>query len=1000
TIIQNTVNIVPDTVTNLVCDVSGFTNTVEIVGGTGPFQVRLVEMPANTFEAPNQPPRRHTFNGLQYGVSYIVEVLDESTGCTYLEVIDPVEGPSSLDITLSATPGYCDASRNGQITYTVTGFTGNGLIIELINVDTGERISIADPTGIVLPSYSGTYETLPGNYQLIVTDTDSFCTDAGSVTIGQNLPTIDILAERAANCNAFGSITVQGSGGGGGPYEFAYMPQGTNPTDGDFSSKTTFFGAAGNYDVYVRDINGCTSFDIATVIDIDPILPEPIIDVVNQCIVTATSFQIKVTMPSTINTPRFTLGGETKIGVLNGSVYEADFSVNSPGSYPIDVVDANGCTSQGIAEVYEFLSVSGKFSVMPNCMATDGEIAVEVIGGSNHFSFQLLDEFGGDIGNPILGDRTAGVFPDRAPGNYRVYIEDTETLCNDTVKVTLAAPIQPIISIIEKQNISCNGTADGSIHIALASGTDGNGPNNYRLLDFDTRTELFSNNSGSFADLGQGRYEVEVVTARNCRVLSGLIEIDEPLPFAITASAPDFTCEVGANRYSSTTITVLTTDPGTLGAGYKYSITGFENYQSGNTFEIVDNGSPQNITVYAIDGNGCETFFDLPVINPPTDVKPSSIPVSALDCKNPERVRIEVVGTTNFTVTVNSVVPIAPVTVTGSSFAMIELPAAGDYLFEVTDNVGGCTYPLPKYTVEEPILPTVVISESKPVQCYGVNDGALSIDVSTYIGPYTYNVYRSDDLMATTSIKTGTLNTAVNPDVITGLPGGNFYVVVEGLDAPYCSNTSNMATIRTPNGPLVVEAVEVGNVSCDNNTGRIMATASGGWDNSPFEYALLKETSLDSNNFQEEVPFGPGHEFKDLSSGNYRVVVRDIEGCEDTFDILIDPVDPILAEIREPQGLVCPSGNNAILEAYDPVSGNAGASGGVSGAGYKYQLVYLGSNNINDQLSRSGLQDLPSFEGTTGGFISAGWYAIEVFSSYACIGRTQPYYVNPPPPIQ
>src|SRR5690606_28545204 len=185
------------------------------------------------------------------------------------------------------------------------------------------------------------------------------------------------------------------------------------------------------------------------------------------------------------------------------------------GSYPIDVVDANGCTSEGIAEVYEFLSVSGKFSIMPNCMAPDGEIAVEVIGGSNHFSFQLLDEFGGDIGNPILGDHTAGVFPDMAPGNYRVYIEDTETLCNDTVEVTLTPPILPIISNIEKQNISCNGVYDGSIHITLQNGTDGNGPNNYRLLDFNTRTELFSNNSGSFGELEPGRYEVEVITARN-----------------------------------------------------------------------------------------------------------------------------------------------------------------------------------------------------------------------------------------------------------------------------------------------------------------------------------------------------------------------------------------------------------------------------------------------------------------------------------------------------
>src|SRR5690606_23088053 len=133
------------------------------------------------------------------------------------------------------------------------------------------------------------------------------------------------------------------------------------------------------------------------------------------------------------------------------------------------------------------------------------------------------------------------------------------------------------------------------------------------------------------------------------------------------------------------------------------------------------NGSPQNFTIYAIDGNGCEASFDLPVINPPMDVLPTLALVSVLDCQDPERVRIEVVGTTNFTVTVNSVFPVPPISVNGATFVDIDLPEAGDYTFEVTDNTGGCTYPLPKYTVEEPILPTVVISENKPVQCDGAN---------------------------------------------------------------------------------------------------------------------------------------------------------------------------------------------------------------------------------------------------------------------------------------
>ena len=39
---------------------------------------------------------------------------------------------------------------------------------------------------------------------------------------------------------------------------------------------TTFSAPDGDYDVYVRDASGCTSFDIATIISLDPDLAIPI----------------------------------------------------------------------------------------------------------------------------------------------------------------------------------------------------------------------------------------------------------------------------------------------------------------------------------------------------------------------------------------------------------------------------------------------------------------------------------------------------------------------------------------------------------------------------------------------------------------------------------------------------------------------------------------------------------------------------------------------------
>lgn len=1015
TIDDAALDIVPDPVPAPVCSAGGFTNTVEVVGGTGPFEIRLISPVTTTFVPVNNPPRRHSFNNLQFGVSYTVEVVDLGTGCTHEETIDPIDGPSPLDVTATSTAGFCDASRNGQIEYTISGFaSGNDLLVEIYNADDGTQLDSQNLNNVTTIPYSDTFETLPGNYQVIVTDLTDDCNDAALITIDQNLPSIFILDQDPANCNADGQFTVTATGGAGGPYEFAFGPVGftpdydgtgtpTDPID-DFSTNATFIGPAGNYDVYIRDAAGCTSFDIATIIQqqLPPALNTPIVN--NQCDITATSFQIVVSTPNTTDTPRFTINGSTQLGVLNGSVYEATFVVSSPGNYPVLLEDADGCSSTGTAEVYEFLSASGGFGTTPSCNNTDGEITITTNGGSGDFTFELQDGTGA-----YISDNLIGTFTGITPGDYQVLVTDNIVSdgsgnCSFLVDgITLEAATPPVISSIIDEDISCNGADDGSIDVILQTGTNVDGPLVYTLYEAGSTNIVQQNNSGSFSNLTSQIYDVEVVTARNCAVRQNGIAIDEPDPFSITASAPDFSCSPGVNSFSTTIITVNVVDSGTV--GYQYSITGFENYQSANTFEIIDNGSPQNITVYAIDGNGCQTTFNVPTINPPTDVVSSVSVVSVLDCANPERVRIDVVGTTDFTINTNSVASVSPVTITGATFGFVDLPAAGDYIFEIVDNTVGCTYPLPRYEVDAPILPTITIAEARPVSCaVPGNDGALSIEVVDYIGTYNYEVFAVDTMGNETSTGiTGSFDTANNPETISGISGGNFVVRITATQNPFCSNVSNLATIRTPNGPLVPNAVEIGNVSCNNNIGKIEANLTGGWDTAPYEYRLLRDDGS-STYTTEVVSWGASNEFENLSSGDYRVEFRDLEGCVADFDITLNPIDPIQLGIREPQALVCPDGNNAVLEAYDPTTGNAitataGASGGETGAGYKYQLIYLGSNDITDEISRSGLQDSPTFIGASGGFISQGWYAIEVTSSFDCTGISIPYYVDPPPPI-
>lgn len=1013
------------------CDDTTFTYAVNVSGGSGSYQIRLLDQPS--FYNLNNTPgvNDHTFSnatdGIQYGVAYTVVVLDVGTGCTYEQEIPPVEGPSSLDVTASSTPGACDINRNGEIAYEITGYTiGDQLRIVLINNEDGSETELeAALTTTGLP-YNGTYAELPGDYQILVENLTDTCTDAASVTIDQNLPDIDILQEVPANCNAFGQVTVQGRGGSGGPYEFAFMNNGDVPTGTDWTTDTTFTAPDGDYDVYVRDASGCTSFDIATIISLDPDLPAPTFTVVNQCDPTSTAFDITVTVPNSLNTPRFTLGGDEQLPTDDGTNWTYTYTVSSPGDYVVDVVDANGCTSQGTATVYDFLSATGDFTTDSTCNDADGEITITTNGGSGDFDYELTGiDYNSNAVAPVLQTNDP-VFTGLEPGNYQVVITDRVVndgtgFCETTVSnIILNQAAQPVIVAEDADDISCRDENDGFIEVivgpanAMVPFTSQDTPLTYILNDVTSgTTEVTRNNTGAFSGLPAGDYQVQVVTARNCEVLSSVHTINNPDDFSITASAADFSCEPGANRYSSTIITVNVVDAGTIGSGYQYSITGFENYQTGNTFEIIDNGSAQNITVYAIDGNGCQTTFDVPTINPPTDVVPTIIDIDILNCRDDERVRIEVAGTTDFTVNTVSVTAVAPVTnSTGNNYVDVFLPDVGDYLFEIVDNTVGCTYPMPVHTVNTPVAPTVLISEAKPVSCaVPGNDGALFITVGDYNGVYDYIVYEATDDARTTPLASGTFDTNNFPDVngdearIDNLPGGNLIVDVVSVGNPYCAGISNVANIRTPNGPLQVTAESIGNVSCTNDTGEIVATGTGGWDTTPYEYRLLMSTDNGATYTTEIAAFSNDNEFTGLSFGFYEIEIRDVEGCTNTVEIELEEVPQIVAGIREPQSLDCPNGNNAVLEAYDITSGDAitataGASGGFPGAGYNYTLLYLSGDDNTAVVSESGLQNTPTFIGDSGGYISAGWYAIEVSSSFGCSFVTEAYYVDPPPPIQ
>ncbi len=854
---------------------------VDIVNGVGPFDIRMVTDPSSPFIDLGASGRRYCFDFVPGG-TYTVEVLDEGTGCVYQETVTVPEENSPVDVQLAIDNGNCNG-EDVALEYAIIGAPGPFDIV-IRNTDTGAIITDMTNT----PVANDTFLVPQGPYSITVIDNTNFCTGADFIEATLNMPRVDVINNENANCNELGQLTVRGSGGtpfpptgagsltDGSPYEYAFVPAGNSPASGDYGTATTIYlpGSPGgtSYDIWVRDSRGCEYMTSATIVQLDPDLPEPSIDVNNQCdgTIPVGGFQIELSMPANVVNPTFTLGGQTLTPAYDSSTPTvAVFNVGSGiGVYDVYVVDANGCDVSTTAEVYQILSASGGFSTDPTCEDADGTITITANGGSGDFSFELTGvDFNGNPITPIVqandevyngfASTTTEQFVNIAPGTYEVEVTDNRVFgsgvnCTTTVSSIIAAtPVQPVIADTGETNVSCNGAGDGSISVSLSTGTDADGIQEFNLYSATlpltgAETPLSSNTSGSFDNLNPGTYVVEVVSNKLCTDVSQ-VTIDEPPVFEITSNDENLLCESGVNRLSTATISAQIVSPGN-GGSYGYRLDPNDSYQSSPDFDIVDIGSDQTITIYAIDSNGCEDMVTITVYAP-TDVIPTVSTLSALNCANPEQVEITATGTSDFTVITTgpsgTIIPNA--VVTGGGTALIDLPQVGDYFFEVQDDSpNGCVYPLPRYTVNAPILPTATIAEAKPVSCFGTDDGELFIDVTDYSGNYNYRVYEASDISKSNPIATGSFDTAnfstTNLARITGLPGGNLYVEVIATDSPFCSNDSNVANIRTPNGPLQVDAISIGNVGCTNDTGEIEATGTGGWDILPYEYRLLLST--------------------------------------------------------------------------------------------------------------------------------------------------------------
>ncbi|MBN4051345.1 T9SS type A sorting domain-containing protein, partial [bacterium AH-315-M05] len=698
-----------------------------------------------------------------------------------------------------------------------------------------------------------------------------------TATINQE-PTAAISASTNPSCNGScdGDATVSGSGGTP-PYTYLWSPSGQ-------TGLTNTALCAGQHDVIISDINGCTDTTTATITD-----PADI----------ALAF-------SSVDATCGSADGEASVSVSNGvapyTYLWDDFNVQTTpaatglpaGTYAVIVTDANGCIATDSVIVNNsvpVVSISAVIDVSCNG-ASDGQATASASGGASPYTYQWYDpdsqttatatglmagtytitviDFGncfstttvtinepqaitltlssadascGNADGQASVTASNGVTPytylwndpstqttatatGLAVGTYTVLITDANGCAvSGTVSVNDAGA--PVVTLFSSIDVSCNGGSDGEATISASGGIM---PYAYLWDDPNAQTTVTA------TGLTAGTYTITVTDFSGC-VGSAVITINEPLPITLALSSVDATCGNADGQAS------VIASGGNAPYAYQWDDPGL---QTTFTATGLFSGS---YTVTITDANGCTTNGIVAVNNsvPVVNIS-SSLDVSCSEGNDGEATVAASGGTPSYTYSWSTL----PVQTTATATGLV----AGTYTVSVTDAAGCVANAIVIITEPAQIALT---TDSIDANC-GQPDGGVSVSATGGTGAYSY---LWDDPNSSTTAS------------VSGLAAGTYSVVV--MDANGCTATASAAVNDIPVGTASISASA--NASCNGVCDGSATITSGG--TAPYTYSWndpLAQTTATANS---------------LCAGTYNVTVTDSNGCTANDSVTItEPAAP------------------------------------------------------------------------------------------------------------
>ncbi|MEA3445372.1 MAG: SprB repeat-containing protein, partial [Bacteroidota bacterium] len=522
-----------------------------------------------------------------------------------------------------------------------------------------------------------------------------------------------------------------------------------------------------------------------------------------------------------------------------------------PGNYSVTILDAYDCASVTLeAEIPNpnDLQVEGTITDVACFGDASGAITLNIINGSG--SYFVDWGFTANLNLLTVNNLVAGT--------YGVTVVDINSNCSQTNSFEILESTNLYLDGLTLSAVSCNGDCNGSATITANGGVL---PYEFRLYNYTVGNFGSFQNLGTFTDLCDGTYYIEVTDANGCTATTSDFAVTEPSLLEVNYTSSPISCYGGADGTINLQIT-----GGVFPFAYNWTYNG-NAYAGNNALSNLESGE---YCVTVTDANNCVATICITLTDPALfEVLLDSVNHIICHGGNDGNIGVSING---------GAAPFTYVWLknSGSVFSTIEdleNLENGEYCLTITD-ANLCTATLCAIVEEPP--PLTILGQVERVSCNGLCDGRVkAIPDGGTPGTIAVEGWEYQYRLDTTTF--GDYTSWQTDSFFYDLCPG-FYSL-EVIDAHGCISAYPDFQIWEP--PLLeVLFNSQTNVSC-----------YGGADGSV-------DVSIVGGTTPYDITWSNGAETEDISGltvGTYSVTVIDASYCEATYSVIItEPAELVI----------------------------------------------------------------------------------------------------------